>query len=136
MGLTKYAIVFGLGYAVGHPDGRQKLRAVPAQVSELARRPEVEKVRVKGKAVADQAVQTAKQRLGRGGSGTTGESSTAGTAGTTTPAVVAEETVIVTETTGGKVPVPGTAPDVDTAMHGTLPPVEPVQGRPKSGPAR
>jgi hypothetical protein len=99
MRLARYALAFGLGYAAGHPAGREKLRTVPTQVNELAHRPEAERLKERGKALAGQAVQSAKQRLGRGATAEGGAGNGKPTAGRTGPTVV-EETVVVTETTG------------------------------------
>ena len=115
MRLVRYALAFGLGYAVGHPDGRAKLRAVPGQINELAQRPEAQKLRDRGKTVTDQAVHAAKQRFGRG----TSEE------GSAKPPVVAEETVVVTEPTGATTGAASGDPDLDRAMHGNLPPAAP-----------
>jgi hypothetical protein len=107
MGLARYALVFGLGYAAGHPAGRKQLKALPAQLRALANRPEAKQVQEKGKAVAGKAVETAKERLGRTSSSTD----------STRPAVV-EETVVVT----GTKPTPVLTDDHEAAAHGTLPP--------------
>jgi hypothetical protein len=130
MGLTRYALAFGLGFAAGHPTGREKLRTVPGRVATLARRPEAQQLKDKGRAAADQAVQTAKERLGnRSGSdtSTTAESS-GGSAETATRngwrplgrrrgPVVAQEAVVAGEK--------GTTLTEDAATHGTLPPSTP-----------
>jgi hypothetical protein len=103
MGLARYALVFGLGFAAGHPAGREKLKALPAQVSALARRPEAQQLRDKGKAAADQAVQTAKDRLGS----------------RSTPDAPSSTTVTA------PVPGPRSSIDPEAATHGTLPPSAP-----------
>jgi hypothetical protein len=136
MGLARYALVFGLGYAAGHPTGRKKLQAVPGQVKALAQRPEARQLRDKGKAAAEQAVQTAKGRLGSSGSGpdtaTTSTEPAGGAAETATRSgwrplgrrrgpVIAEETVVVTETPAGTT----ITDEVEAATLGTLPPSEP-----------
>jgi hypothetical protein len=131
MGLARYALAFGLGFAAGHPTGREKLRTVPGRVSALARRPEAQQLKDKGRAAADQAVQTAKERLGnRSGSDA---STTAGPAGGSAETatrngwrplgrrrgpVVAQEAVVAGEK--------GTTLTADdAATHGTLPPSTP-----------
>jgi hypothetical protein len=136
MGLARYALVFGLGFAAGHPTGREKLRAAPGQLKTLAQRPEAQQLRDKGKAAAGQAVQTAKERLGNSSDragGTTAESGTdsAKTAtrtgwralGRRRGPVLAEE-VVVTESASGPRPTP--TGDPEAAMHGTLPPSGPA----------
>jgi hypothetical protein len=137
MGLARYALVFGLGFAAGHPTGREKLQAVPGQLKTLAQRPEAQQLRDKGKAAAGQAVQTAKERLGNSSDsagGTTAKSGD-GSAETATRTgwralgrrrgpVLAEEVVVVTESTPG--PRPTATDDPEAAMHGTLPPSGPA----------
>jgi hypothetical protein len=128
MGLARYALVFGLGFAAGHPSGREKLRTVPGRVAALARRPEAQQLKDKGRAAADQAVQTAKERLGNGSGSDTPTGAAGGSANTATRngrrplgrrsgPVVAQETVV----TGEK----GSALPDDAATHGTLPPSTP-----------
>jgi hypothetical protein len=103
MGLARYALVFGLGYAAGTPAGRAQLRALPARLSALARRPQAQQLRDRGKAVAGQAVQTAKERLGSGSS--RGDSSP----GDSAPGRATGSGATLTD-------------DPDVAVHGTLPP--------------
>jgi hypothetical protein len=83
MGLGSHALALGIGYVLGHPQGRERARQVPAQVRELANRPETARLVEKGKSFSGQAVQTAKQRLNRSGGSGSGTSTT-GTAGTGT----------------------------------------------------
>jgi hypothetical protein len=127
MGLVRYALAFGLGYAAGTPAGREKLKGLPAQLSALAQRPEAKQVQEKGKAVAGKAVGAAKERL----SGTSSDDSTTGehAATPTRPAwrslgrrnrpTVIEETVVVTEA------APVLTDDPEAATQGTLPPAGP-----------
>jgi hypothetical protein len=75
MGLGTHALAFGLGYALGHPTGRERARQVPGQLRELAARPETAQLAEKGKSLAGQAVQTVKQRVN-------GSSDTGATTGT------------------------------------------------------
>jgi len=82
MGLASHAIALGIGYVLGHPAGREQARKVPEQVRQLAARPEAARLAEKGKSLAGQATQTAKQRLGR--SGTSGDAGSSGTASTGT----------------------------------------------------
>jgi len=81
MGLVSHAIAAGIGYALATPAGRERVRKVPEQVRQLAARPEATRLTEKGKSIAGQAVQTAKQRLGR--SDTSGSTGASGTATTT-----------------------------------------------------
>jgi hypothetical protein len=114
MGLARYALAFGLGFAFGHPAGREKLRTLPGQVTALAKRPEVQQLQEKGKAVAGQAVQTAKDKVGK-------QSSSNGVAGT-------GETVVLTEvdaTSAAPTGRPARTGDPEAATHGTLPPSGP-----------
>jgi hypothetical protein len=124
MGLARYALAFGLGFAAGHPTGRAKLQALPAQAKALAGRPEARRLREKGKAAAGQAVQTAKDRIGDRSSGASSAS-------------VSTEPAAETATRTGTRPLgrhndpvvaqgaaaTGDAPDA--ATHGTLPPSRP-----------
>jgi len=130
MGLARYALAFGLGFAAGHPTGREKLRAVPGQVKALAARPEARQLRDKGKAAAGQAVQTAKDRFGDR-SGTNGGTGT-GTTATGTATGTAADTATRTGTRplgrrNDPVVAQGAATDdaPDAATHGTLPPSAP-----------
>lgn len=45
MGLLRTALVFGAGYAFGHPDGRRKLTELGGQARQLTQRPEVVQLR-------------------------------------------------------------------------------------------
>jgi hypothetical protein len=135
MGLARYALVFGLGFAAGHPTGREKLRTLPGQVATLAKRPEAQQLRDKGKAAAEQAVETAKGRLGN--RSTTDGAPSTGTGGTAeTPTrtgwrplgrrrgpVIAGETTVPAGT--GKAPGSTLTDDPEAATHGTLPPSSP-----------
>jgi hypothetical protein len=58
MGLVRTALVFGAGYALGHPAGR-------AKVAELARRPEVAQLRDKVAATASTGVEAGKKQLAK-----------------------------------------------------------------------
>ncbi len=84
MGLGSHVLALGIGYVLGHPQGRERARQVPAQVRELANRPETARLVERGKSLSGQAVQTAKQRLNRSGGPGSG-ASTSGTTGTGTP---------------------------------------------------
>jgi hypothetical protein len=138
MGLARYALAFGLGFAAGHPTGREKLRTVPGRVATLAQRPEAQQLRDRGRAAAGQVVQTAKDRLGNRST----PGAAAGAATTTEPAggaadtatrngrrplgrrrgpVVAQGAVVAAE----KTPATSRGTDTEAATHGTLPPSTP-----------
>jgi hypothetical protein len=157
MGLGSHAIALGIGYVLGHPAGRERARKVPQQVRQLAARPEAARLAEKGKSLAGQAAQTAKQRLGRSdasdangaASPSSGDSGRgAGAArrrlfvrprrrpgGIDTP-TGAEPGLIVAESSGdpatdarsAAVTDPAVAERTEAAMHGTLPPA----GKPRS----
>jgi len=82
MGLGSHVLALGIGYVLGHPVGRERARKVPEQVRQLAAHPEAARLAEKGKSLAGQAAQTAKQRLGR--SDASGDTGTNGTASTGT----------------------------------------------------
>jgi hypothetical protein len=93
MGLASHALALGIGYVLGHPQGRARAQKVPGQLRELAARPEAQRLTEKGKAVAGQAVQTAKQRLNRsGGSGSTGSTGATGQSTTSTGTLTTGDT--------------------------------------------
>jgi hypothetical protein len=83
MGLTSHLIAFGLGYALGTPDGRRR-------VVELANRPEVKQAKEKAWDVAGDAGLAARNKLRSRSSSGGGEASTTSTpvtgAGTTASA--------------------------------------------------
>ena len=58
MGLVRTALIFGAGYAIGHPAGR-------AKVAELARRPEVAQLREKAVATASTGVEAGKKQFAK-----------------------------------------------------------------------
>jgi len=58
MGLVRTALIFGAGYAIGHPAGR-------AKVAELARRPEVAQLREKAVATASTGVEAGKKQFSK-----------------------------------------------------------------------
>ncbi|WP_214402656.1 hypothetical protein [Pseudonocardia lacus] len=148
MGLGSHALALGIGYVLGHPDGRERARKVPDQVRQLAARPEATRLAEKGKSLAGQAARTAKQRLGRSGGGsadagttTTGDTATGDstgrrrlfvrprrrpggidvpTAAGTGP--VASSGDPVTDARSARATDPAVAERTEAAMHGTLPP--------------
>jgi hypothetical protein len=56
MGLVRTALIFGAGYAVGHPAGRAKVLA-------LLQRPEVEELRRKAADTASSGIEAGKRQL-------------------------------------------------------------------------
>ena len=65
MGLLKYGIAVGLGYALGRPEGRERLGQVGRQAAELGKRPEVAQLRERGKTAAVEGVAAVKQKVAR-----------------------------------------------------------------------
>lgn len=63
MGLRRYALAFGLGYTLGRPDGRHRLTALAQQTLELTRRPEVKRLRKRGRDLAVDSVRAARKKL-------------------------------------------------------------------------
>jgi hypothetical protein len=63
MKLLSYGLAVGLGYLLGRPDGRERLAQVGRQAAGLAQRPEVVKLRERGKDVATEQVQAVKQKV-------------------------------------------------------------------------
>jgi hypothetical protein len=63
MGLLKYALAVGLGYALGRPEGRAQLARVGRQAAELTQRPEVTQLRERGKDLAVDQAQKVKQKV-------------------------------------------------------------------------
>ena len=98
MFLLKYGLAVGLGYALGRPEGRTQLARVGRQAADLTQRPEVARLRERGKDLAAEQTQklagqtqklkakVASRSDATAGSATTG---TAGTAGTDTPGTAA-----------------------------------------------
>lgn len=64
MGLVRAALIFGAGYALGRPEGRQK-------IAELARHPEADRLRQQAVDTVSTGLETGKKRLAdtRSGSG-------------------------------------------------------------------
>jgi hypothetical protein len=63
MSLLSHGLAIGLGYALGRPQGRARLAQAGRQVADLSRRPEVVRLRERGKNVAAQRAQTVKHKL-------------------------------------------------------------------------
>lgn len=84
MGLVSHGLAVGIGYLLGQPAGREKLRQVGQQAADLSRRPEVARLREQGKSVATEKVDAVKQKV----AAVTSAKETDGTG--TTPAGTAE----------------------------------------------
>src|SRR3954467_1043949 len=63
MKLLSYGLAVGLGYLLGRPDGRERLAQVGRQAADLTQRPEVVKLRERGKDVATERAQAVKQKV-------------------------------------------------------------------------
>lgn len=63
MGLARYALAFGLGYTLGRPDGRRHLTDLGQQAVELTKRPEVTRLRERGRDLAADSVRAARKKL-------------------------------------------------------------------------
>lgn len=57
MFLLKYGLAVGLGYALGRPEGRTQLARVGRQAADLTQRPEVARLRERGKDLAAEQTQ-------------------------------------------------------------------------------
>ena len=91
MFLLKYGLAVGLGYALGRPEGRTQLARVGRQAADLTQRPEVARLRERGKDLAAEQTQKLagqtqklKAKVASRSDATAG-SATTGTAGTDTP---------------------------------------------------
>jgi hypothetical protein len=60
MRLISNAVVLGLGYALGRPDGRHHLGRLRRQAAQLTRHPEVKKLRERGWDVAGEQLLAAR----------------------------------------------------------------------------
>jgi hypothetical protein len=143
-----YILTFALGYALGHPAGRERARQVPGQLRELANRPQVQEqvqgLREKGTALAGQATEVAKQRLGRSSDGSNGSDSSDDTdrpgrplrtRPQRTPGGVEATTTVtpgpvtsgdpVTDVRSAELTDPELAAETEAAALGTLPPKTP-----------
>lgn len=61
--MLKYGLAVALGYALGRPEGRQRLGQVGRQAAELGKRPEVAQLRERGKSAAAGGVEAVKQKV-------------------------------------------------------------------------
>jgi hypothetical protein len=76
MGLLKYAIAAGLGYALGRPEGRAQLARVGRQAADLTQRPEVAQLRERGKELATDQAQKVRQKVASRSDSSTGTTAT------------------------------------------------------------
>jgi hypothetical protein len=72
MGLLKYGLAVGLGYALGRPEGRAQLARLGQQATGLTQRPEVARLRERGKDLAADQAQKVKQKVTARSDNTTG----------------------------------------------------------------
>ncbi len=92
MKLLSHGLAIGLGYMLGRPEGRERLAQVGRQAAELGKRPEVARLRERGRDLAAEQAQAVKQKISSratAGTATNGTSADAGTgpdAGGTTAA--------------------------------------------------
>ena len=63
MGLVSHGIAVGLGYMLGRPEGRERLAQVGRQAADLRQRPEVVRLRERGKGLAVEQAQVVKQKV-------------------------------------------------------------------------
>jgi hypothetical protein len=63
MGLLSHGLAVGIGYLLGRPDGRARLAQAGRQAADLAQRPEVARIRERGKDLAASQAQTVKQKI-------------------------------------------------------------------------
>lgn len=63
MGLLSHGLAVGIGYLLGQPDGRARLAQAGRHAAELAQRPEVARIRERGKDLAANQAQTVKQKI-------------------------------------------------------------------------
>jgi hypothetical protein len=63
MKLLGYGLAVGLGYLLGRPDGPARLAQLGRQAADLTQRPEVVKLRERGKDVATERAQAVKQKV-------------------------------------------------------------------------
>ena len=63
MGLVSHGLALGIGYLLGQPEGREQLRKVGQQAIDVARRPEVARLREQSKSVAAEKVEAVKQKV-------------------------------------------------------------------------
>jgi hypothetical protein len=70
MGLLTHAVAFGLGYLLGRPGGKEQVMQLRHQVTELAEKPEVKRLAERGRGMAVERAQAARNAVSaRVGSG-------------------------------------------------------------------
>jgi hypothetical protein len=65
MGLLGHTVTFGLGYAMGRPDGRRRLAQLRSRAVELSRRPEAEQLRHSSRNLLQVGLDAARKRSDR-----------------------------------------------------------------------
>ena len=70
MSLLSHGIAVGIGYLLGQPGGRARLAQAGRQAADLAQRPEVARIRERGKDLAVHQAQTVKQKITARSTGT------------------------------------------------------------------
>lgn len=63
MVMLKYGLAVGLGYALGRPEGRERLGRLGRQAAELGKRPEVAQLRERGRTAAVEGVGAVRQKV-------------------------------------------------------------------------
>ncbi len=63
MKLLSHGLAIGLGYMLGRPEGRERLAQVGRQAAELGKRPEVARLRERGRDLAAGQAQAVKQKI-------------------------------------------------------------------------
>ena len=79
MGLVSHALAFGLGYVLGRPGGRQQVVQLGQQVTELADKPEVKRLAARGRELATDKANAAKDAVTARVSGKTADSGSVAT---------------------------------------------------------
>jgi hypothetical protein len=70
VGLTKYAVAIGVGYALGRPDARRRVGQLRGQLAELARHPKAKQLKERARGVAGAQALAAKHLLKKTSSST------------------------------------------------------------------
>ena len=63
MGLLTHGLAAGLGYLLGRPDGRARLARAGRKAADLARRPDVVRVRERGQDLVKNQAQAVKEKV-------------------------------------------------------------------------
>ena len=138
MGLFAKAIIFGAGYALGHPQGRRQLVQLRGQATRLARNPRVVRAREQAwDVVGDQALAVQNRVAGAkfrrsAGSGASSVGTSGGRPQHDQPSVPQRshvtDTAVATAAAGTAAAADGVR--VSAAPHEPTPPVPPVADRP------